>query len=78
MTLHRVISAILGLLSAFAGFVAFGYATMAISELARIDGPLWLGLVGVVLIGALTAGAFYMSFRLLRFALFARRSNRSS
>ena len=72
----------LGIVSALAGLLAIPYLLMGFDELIDAlrghlpaDFPKWdpYGVVGVF--GALCFGAFFMSFRLLRHAFFAKPPN---
>jgi protein-S-isoprenylcysteine O-methyltransferase Ste14 len=73
---HRIISALLGALATLSGVVASGYAigVSSIEELTRSDVPMWERILGVVVLWGLTIGAFYMAFRLFRFAFVERKS----
>ena len=82
MSLHRVISAVLGVLVACAGFIfLIGYAVPAVEDVfplppnVVIYGRTSLSerLLGAVISVILTAGAFWMAFRFLRFAFFSKK-----
>jgi len=67
---NRIISSVLGVISGFCGAVmTVGYALPAtsISELTNTHVPLWARILGLALEWGLSIGAFYMSFRLLRY-----------
>jgi len=79
----RIVSAGLGLLSACAGMVAlFGYAYPATEQLfpppsgVVVYSQVTLSeqLLAATVIWCLTLGAFFMAFRMLRFALSSRKS----
>jgi uncharacterized membrane protein YjjP (DUF1212 family) len=61
--LHRVFSAIFGLVLVVAGLVAAGYI-----EIDFKAGRLLSGAVGMLVPGVLMLSAFYMAFKLLKFA----------
>ena len=70
--LHRIISGILGTLVGVAGaFFTLAYALPAFDDFHSDTIPFWQAFVGVVVTWVIALGAFYMSFRFLRFA-FAR------
>ena len=81
--MKRIVSAGLGLLSACAGIVSlFGYAYPATEKLfAPPSGVVVYSqvtlseqLLAATVIWCLTLGAFFMAFRMLRFALSSRKS----
>ena len=63
MNLHRVFSGLLGLVLALAGLVAASYIEIDFKRDTLISGA-----VGILVPGVLMLSAFYMAFRLLRFA----------
>ena len=81
--MKRIVSAGLGLLSACAGIVAlFGYAYPATEKLfpppSRVvvysQATLSEQLLGATVMWCLTLGAFFMAFRMLRFAFSSRKT----
>jgi uncharacterized membrane protein YjjP (DUF1212 family) len=63
MVLHRVFSAILGLVLALAGLVAASYIQVDFKRDMLLSGA-----VGILVPGVLMLSAFYMAWRFLRFA----------
>lgn len=62
MTFHRISSALFGVLLAVAGLVAASYVEI------EFKAGLLSGMMGMLVPGVLMLSAFYMAFRLLRFA----------
>ncbi len=65
---HRLVSGILGLVLALGGFVAGGYIPTDLDGFTPLSAA-----VGVLVPGVLMLSAFYLAFRLLKFAALARK-----
>ena len=61
--LHRVVGAIFGLLLAVAGLVAAGYIQFDFTQ-----GRMLSGAAGLLVPSVLMLSAFYMAFRMMKFA----------
>jgi hypothetical protein len=64
--ISRIISVLLGVLSALAGVVALGYTLDGIDTLKFFKDNLPGGIVGILVPGVLCASAFYMAVRLIK------------
>jgi uncharacterized membrane protein YjjP (DUF1212 family) len=62
--LHRVFSAVLGLVLALAGLIAAAYIQTSFKGATLLSSA-----VGILVPGVLMLSAFYMAFRFLRFAV---------
>ena len=68
MIVHRVFSAVLGLVLAVAGLAASGYIPSTFKGYTLLSGA-----AAVLVPGVLTLSAFYMAFRYLKFASLGRK-----
>ena len=80
--MRKIFYAVLGITSVLAGLVSLPYLFMAMDELfdalgghLQADIPKWDPYAGVGLMGCLCFGAFFMAFRLLRYAFAAKSSD---
>lgn len=73
--LHRILSAVLGILVGFAGLVVgLDYGGMALHDLWDSRTSIWGRLVVVFVTWSLALSAFYMAYKFLYFARFGRKS----
>ena len=77
--MRKISYAVLGIISALAGLTSLPYLFMAMDELfdalgghLQADIPKWDPYAAVGLMGCLCFGAFFMAFRLLRYAFPAK------
>jgi hypothetical protein len=83
--INRVLSAILGIAVAAAGFGIFAYlfprpAEWHWANFVKADTSLWLSVVNLVLVAAFATiifGAFVMSYRMLWFAITGRKPSKA-
>ena len=68
MSVHRILSGILGTLAAVAGLVALTYSVMAPEDFTNPAVSLSEALLGNIVIWGINAAAFYMAYRFLKFA----------
>ena len=73
--LHRIISAVLGVLTGLAGLVVgLGYGATALMDLGDARTPIWSRLLVVFVTWSLALSAWYMAYQFLKFARFGRKS----
>jgi type III secretory pathway component EscS len=73
--LHRIISAVLGVLTALAGLVVgLGYGATALMDLWDARTPLRSRLLVVFVTWSLALSAWYMAYQFLKFARFGRKN----